>query len=66
VVKPVIGHLKSGHSTDCNHLKGRNGDAANALLDAFDYNFSILLAWITLIWDFIQTVIQGNVKSQFV
>ncbi|GAA5266639.1 hypothetical protein ACOSOMT5_P3068 [Acidiphilium sp. MT5] len=51
---------------DRNHLKGRTGDATNALLAAIGYNFRLLIAWITLIWDFIQTVIQGNVKSQFV
>jgi IS5 family transposase len=59
-VEPVIGHLKSGHRMDRNHLKGRTGDAANALLAAIGYNFRLLIAWITLLWAFIQTVIQGN------
>jgi IS5 family transposase len=65
-VEPVIGHLKSGHRMDRNHLKGRAGDAANALLAAIGYNFRLLIAWITLLWAFIQTVIQGNAKTQFV
>jgi IS5 family transposase len=51
---------------DRNHLKGRAGDAANALLAAIGYNFRLLIAWITLLWAFIQTVIQGNTKTQFV
>lgn len=65
-VEPVIGHLKSGHRLDRNHLKGRTGDATNALLAAVGYNFRLLIAWITLLWAFIQTVIQGNAKTQFV
>ena len=65
-VEPVIGHLKSGHRMDRNHLKGRTGDAANALLAAIGYNFRLLIAWITLLWAFIQTVIQDNAKPQFV
>ncbi len=65
-VEPVIGHLKSGHRMNRNHLKGRTGDAANALLAAIGYNFRLLIAWITLLWAFIQTVIQGNAKTQFV
>jgi transposase, IS5 family len=62
-VEPVIGHLKSGHRMNRNHLKGRTGDAANALLAAIGYNFRLLIAWITLLWAFIQTVIQGNAKT---
>jgi IS5 family transposase len=65
-VEPVIGHLKSGHRMDRNHLKGRTGDAANALLAAIGYNFRLLIAWITLLCAFIQTVIQGNAQTQFV
>jgi IS5 family transposase len=65
-VEPVIGHLKSDHRMDRNHLKGRAGDAANALLAAIGYNFRLLINWIRLLWAFIQTVIQGNAKTQFV
>jgi hypothetical protein len=35
-------------------------------LAAIGYNFRLLIAWITLLWAFIQTVIQGNAKTQFV
>jgi len=65
-VEPVIGHLKSGHRMDRNHLKGSTGDAANAILAAAGYNFRLLINWIRLLWAFIQTTIQGNAKTQFV
>ena len=29
-----------------NHLKGRNGDRANAVLAAAGYNFALLLRWL--------------------
>ena len=45
-VEPGIGHLKSDHRMDRNHLAGRAGDAANALLAAVGYNFRRLLAWL--------------------
>ena len=34
-----------GHLVRC-YLKGRDGDAANAILTAVDYNFRLLLAWL--------------------
>jgi IS5 family transposase len=61
-VEPVIGHLKSGHRMDRNHLKGRTGDAANALLAAIGYNFRLLIAWITLLWAFIQNLSSSDTK----
>jgi transposase, IS5 family len=45
-VEPVIGHLKEDHRMGRNHLAGRVGDAANAVLAAVGYNFSLLLAWL--------------------
>jgi IS5 family transposase len=45
-VEPVIGHLKADHCLDRNHLKGRHGDKANAVLAAAGYNFSLLLRWL--------------------
>jgi IS5 family transposase len=44
-VEPVIGHTKSDHRMDRNHLAGRHGDAANAVLAGAGYNFSLLLRW---------------------
>ncbi len=45
-VEPVIGHVKGEHRMDCNYLKGREGDCANAVLAAVGYNFSLLLRWL--------------------
>jgi IS5 family transposase len=45
-VEPVIGHLKAEHRMERNHLKGRDGDRANAVLAAAGYNFSLLLRWL--------------------
>jgi IS5 family transposase len=41
--EPVIGHAKSEHRMDRNHLAGAYGDAANAVLAGAGYNFSLLL-----------------------
>jgi transposase, IS5 family len=49
-VEPVIGHLKAEHRMDRNHLKGRKGDRANAILAAAGYNFSLLIRWLASIW----------------
>ena len=64
-VEPVIGHLKSDHRMDRNFLKGRAGDAANALLAAIGYNFRLLLAWIRLLWAIIQNAIAENMEIKF-
>jgi hypothetical protein len=37
----------------------------NALLAAIGYNFSLLLAWITLLWAFIQNLNLEKSKIQF-
>jgi transposase, IS5 family len=43
-IEPVIGHLKAeGHLGRC-YLKGRSGDAANAILSAVGHNFRRILA----------------------
>ena len=45
-IEPVIGHMKAeGHLGRC-YLKGRAGDAANAILSAVGYNFRRILAWL--------------------
>ena len=44
-----IGHLKNEHRMGRNHLAGRAGDAANAVLAAVRYNFSLLLRWLALL-----------------
>jgi IS5 family transposase len=45
-VEPVIGHLKAEHRMERNHLKGRDGDRANAVLAAAGYNFRLLIRWL--------------------
>src|SRR5215467_6370594 len=45
-IEPLIGHMKEeGHLGRC-HLKGRAGDAANAILTAVGHNFRRILAWL--------------------
>lgn len=46
-VEPVIGHLKAEHRMGRNHLKGYKGDRANAVLAAAEFNFHLLLRWLT-------------------
>lgn len=45
-VEPGIGHLKAKHRMRRNHLKGRAGDRANAVLVAAGYNLALLLRWL--------------------
>ena len=63
-VEPVIGHIKSDHRMHRNYLKGRIGDAANAILAAIGYNFGLLLAWISLLWPIIQQLNSESQKNQ--
>ncbi len=49
-VEPVIGHLKEEHRMGRNYLAGQEGDAANAILAAVGYNFSLLLLWLAQLW----------------
>jgi IS5 family transposase len=48
-IEPVIGHIKSEHRMERNYLAHRAGDAANAVLAAAGYNFSLLLKWLKLL-----------------
>jgi IS5 family transposase len=48
-IEAVIGHMKAeGHRDRC-YLKGRAGDAANAILSAVGYNLRLVLAWLRII-----------------
>jgi transposase, IS5 family len=48
-IEAVIGHMKTeGHRGRC-YLKGRAGDAANAILSAVGYNLRLILAWLRII-----------------
>lgn len=46
-IEPVIGHMKSDGHLGRNYLKGRPGDAANAILSAIGYNFRLILTWLS-------------------
>jgi IS5 family transposase len=48
-VEPVIGHLKAEHRMQRNYLAHRPGDAANAVLAAAGYNFSLLIRWLRIL-----------------
>ena len=52
-----------GHLGRC-YLKGRNGDAANAILTAVGYNFRLLLAWLRALLRLILIVIRRSVPIQ--
>ena len=64
-VEAVIGHMKThGHLGRC-HLKGRAGDAANAILTAVGYNFRLVLAWLrTLLRLILATFLSAFVGQQ--
>ena len=54
-IEAVIGHMKNdGHLGRC-YLKGRDGDATNAILTAVGYNFRLLLAWLRILLRLILT-----------
>ena len=58
-IEPVIGHAKSdGHLGRC-YLKGREGDAANAILCAMGHNFRLILAWLRLLLRLILAALLG-------
>jgi IS5 family transposase len=49
-IEAVIGHMKAeGHLGRC-YLKGRAGDAANAILTSVGYNLRLVLAWLRIIF----------------
>jgi len=48
-VEPVIGHLKAEHRMGRNYLVHSAGDAANAVLAAAGYNFTLLIRWLRLL-----------------
>jgi IS5 family transposase len=48
-IEAVIGHMKAeGHLGRC-YLKGRDGDAANAIVSAVGYNLRLVLARLRII-----------------
>src|SRR6266576_661513 len=56
-IEAVIGHMKTdGHLGRC-YLKGRAGDAANAVLTAVGYNLRLILAWLRVLLCLILTAL---------
>jgi IS5 family transposase len=49
-VEPTIGHLKNDYRLERNRLKGRFGDALNALFSAAAMNFKKLLGFFLAFW----------------
>jgi IS5 family transposase len=65
-IEPVIGHMKAeGHLGRC-YLKGRNGDAANAVLTAVGHNFRRILAWLRVLLCLIQVALWRAVAARSV
>ena len=63
-IEPLIGHMKEeGHLGRC-YLKGRAGDAANAILTAAGYNFRRILAWLRMLLRLILSVIMLALAGQ--
>lgn len=61
-IEPVIGHLKADHRMERNHLAHRAGGAANPVLAAAGYNFSLLLRWLRLLLFRILLMIAGALQ----
>lgn len=64
-IEPVIGHLKTDHRMDRNYLAHRAGDAANPVLAAAGYNFSLLLRWLRLLLFRILLTIAGALQPVY-
>ena len=65
-IEPIIGHLKAeGHLGRC-YLKGRAGDAANAILTAVGYNFRRILEWLRALLRLILIALLQAVAAQSV
>jgi IS5 family transposase len=63
-IEPLIGHIKAeGHLGRC-YLKGRAGDAANAILSAVGYNFRRILAWLRVfLCRFLLEILRLSIKQ---
>lgn len=63
-IEAVIGHMKNDGHLGRNYLKGRAGDAANAILSAIGHNFRLILAWLRLIWRLFLNAILANLDAK--
>jgi len=63
-IEPVIGHLKAeGHLGRC-YLKGREGDAANAVLTAVGHNLRLVLAWLRILLRLILAALRSAIMTR--
>lgn len=63
-IEPAIGHMKSeGHLGRC-YLKGRDGDAVNAILSAAGYNLRRVLAWLRMLLRLFLTALSAPLAIQ--
>ena len=50
-----------------NHLRGRHGDRANAVLAAAGYNFSLLLRWLAeILCALIRATLPSSLGARFI
>ena len=56
-IEAVIGHLKTDDHLGRRNLKGRAGDAADAVLTAVGYNLRLILAWLRVLLRLILTAL---------
>lgn len=64
-IEPVIGHMKNDGHLGRNYLKGRAGDAANAVLSAIGHNFRLILAWLRMLLRLLQQAIFAELAIRF-
>jgi IS5 family transposase len=63
-IEPLIGHMKAdGHLGRC-YLKGREGDAANAILTAVGHNLRLILAWLKMFLALVRAAFAASNPSQ--
>jgi IS5 family transposase len=64
-IEPVIGHMKNDGHLGRNYLKGRDGDAANAILSAIGHNFRRILAWLRILLRCLLTMFRLSFIARF-
>ena len=64
-IEPVIGHMKNDGHLGRNYLKGRDGDAANAILSAIGHNFRRILAWLRMLLRCLLTISRLSFIARF-
>jgi IS5 family transposase len=57
--------MKNDGHLSRNYLKGRDGDAANAILFAIGYNFRLILAWLRMLLRLLLDAICASLFTKF-